>query len=88
MNLKTKTSINDCIISFLLLTTLLFIGCDPIDNGKRKVEAIGLNGYSVTNSGVQILIIDGCEYIWCKNGYGAGLTHKGNCQFCEERNKK
>jgi len=29
--------------------------------------------------GVAIYTIDGCEYIWVKHGYGAGLTHKANC---------
>ena len=33
--------------------------------------------------------IDGCEYIGNVTGnYRDFLTHKGNCEFCEQRNKK
>ena len=32
---------------------------------------------------VQYLVIDSCEYIRAD-----GITHKGNCKFCKERNNK
>lgn len=34
-----------------------------------------------------IITIDSCEYVFVKYGYRAGLSHKGNCKFCAERNK-
>ena len=89
--MKQKTSIYQRTFAFayVLLVAVIFCGCEPINNEQqKKVEATELNDYSVSNQGVQILTIDSCEYVWCKNGYGAGLTHKGNCKFCAERSKK
>lgn len=38
---------------------------------------------------VYIYTIDSCEYIGSLYGaYGDVLTHKGNCKFCVQRNKK
>jgi len=44
---------------------------------------------------ITTVVIDGCEYLMfidtenekdLHRGYGyAGLTHKGNCRFCEQR---
>lgn len=34
-------------------------------------------------SNPRIIEYDGCEYV--KRGYG--LTHKGNCKYCKERNE-
>ena len=83
--MKKKISI----FAYVLLVAVIFCGCVPIDcKQQNKVEAIGLNDIEVTSSGVQILTIDSCEYVWCKNGNGAGLAHKGNCKFCAERNQK
>ena len=39
-------------------------------------------GTSIGNP--QVVVIDSCEYIKC----GYGLTHKGNCKFCEERRRQ
>lgn len=36
---------------------------------------------------VDVLVIDSCEYITIAGGE-CSLTHKGNCKFCAERNKK
>ena len=89
--MKTKTSIyhRHFAFAYVLLVAVIFCGCELINNEQqKKVNAEDINGYEVRNEGVQILTIDSCEYVWCKNGYGAGLTHKGNCKFCAERSKK
>ena len=49
----------------------------PIKNGPS--EKLGIL------SGDKIVEIDGCEYILIGN---TSITHKGNCKYCEERNKK
>lgn len=71
----------------LMLVAVLFstISCKEENATSKSVNAERINDYEVSNQGVQILTIDGCEYVWCKNGYGAGLTHKGNCKFCLAR---
>ena len=40
----------------------------------------------------EVVVIDSCEYIFYSekrghSGYGF-MAHKGNCKFCEKRNKK
>jgi len=39
----------------------------------------------------EVVVIDSCEYIIYseKRGYSSSgfMAHKGNCKFCEERNK-
>ena len=45
-----------------------------------------------TDDNYTIKVIDSCEYIECDYGIFDqrvySLTHKGNCKFCKERNKK
>lgn len=54
----------------------------------KKASATDIDDNVVKNQGIQILTIDSCEYVWVKNGNGAGLTHKGNCKYCAERAKR
>lgn len=89
--MKTRTSIcySPIAFTYVMVVSVIFCGCGPINSKQqKKVEATQINAYEVSIEGVQILTIDSCEYVWCKNGYGAGLTHKGNCKFCAERIKK
>lgn len=69
-----------CIYYFLIIPIIiLFISCKDVSTFK-KVSSEPLNSLEITNQGAQILNIEGCEYVWVKNGYGAGLCHKGNCK--------
>lgn len=68
-----------------LLVAVIFCGCEDGNKYQQRVEVLQYNDYEITDSGVQILTIDSCEYIWVKAGYGAGLSHKGNCQFCAKK---
>lgn len=89
MKMRTPIYHRHFAFAYVLLVAVIFCGCEPINNEQqKKVEATELNSYYVSNEGVQILTIDSCEYVWCKNDSGAGLTHKGNCKFCAERSKK
>ena len=66
-----------CII--LLLLTILFVSCyDNIEERELKDVYQGKH--------VECLEIDSCEYILV-NGTG-WFSHKGNCKFCKQRNKK
>lgn len=58
----------------LLALITLMAGCAQRDS----------NGHITINTGANnpnVSIIDSCEYV----GWGYGLSHKGNCRFCEER---
>lgn len=62
--------------AFLLLATLMMAGCNQ---STENIEA-PLGGNTLTTA-YQTVIIDSCEYI---KGTSK-ITHKGNCQLCEER---
>jgi len=86
INMKTKTSILTVTnVFFILLVMCCFFSCSVSTSENKKATASHIDGNVVKNQGIQILTIDSCEYVWVKNGYGAGLTHKGNCKYCAER---
>ena len=55
----------------LLLSLLLFVGCDRESNARR----IMIN----QNDSVRVLNIEECEYLSCGVNGGIVYTHKGNC---------
>jgi hypothetical protein len=61
------------VISILITTT--FTSCKPKANPEK----------------FSIRVIDSCEYIEYYDGYGKSevysITHKGNCKYCQLRNK-
>ena len=61
------------VIAYSITITLLMIGCNESKTYKTKYE----NGISYN-----IIVMDGCEYIFYKNRnmYGQTLAHKGNCK--------
>lgn len=34
-----------------------------------------------------VVTIDSCEYVAYHAGQQGGITHKGNCKFCAQRNR-
>jgi hypothetical protein len=37
---------------------------------------------------INTVTIDSCQYIIFAEGYRAGIAHKGNCIYCEERKRE
>ena len=59
-------------IILLALSALMMVGC--YDRQSKVVD------------GVDVVVIDSCEYIRRPTYYGYNVyNHKGNCRFCEER---
>lgn len=60
----------------LILTCSLFIGCEQSEQPLSSRE-------SLLSNGIQILTIDGCQYIKATEGYGhaasVSIIHKANC---------
>lgn len=84
--MKHKFSINRLTLAFasLLLAAVFSVGCN-------NVESIGFQKETFKNSfgsGISIITVDSCEYVWRKVDYGAGLCHKGNCKFCAARHSR
>ena len=69
-----------------LLVSVIFFSCStPNENITNPKENItNPKEYTIDKMNYGIVIIDSCEYII----YGRKLTHKGNCKYCIERNKK
>ena len=61
-------------IVFATLTAFLLAGCAEIDKSYDNYMPVGYH----------VVVINGCEYI--EKSYG--ITHKGNCKYCEQRRKK
>jgi len=40
-----------------------------------------------TNGSYETVELDSCEYIVFREWYKGGITHKGNCKFCETRKR-
>lgn len=60
----------------LALLATIMMGCDYVESSYT------------TSEGIRVSIIDSCEYIHYSHGSGSHYTHKGNCRFCTERNKR
>ena len=78
-------------ILILLLLTLISISCvNNIQQEKLiKMKKTNLDAYDTAyKSCILEFTYDECEYIYVKSGYGGGLTHKGNCKNCSQKNKQ
>lgn len=70
----------------LILLSVILIGCVNPD-GKRVSH--NYSGYNIGGFEINQFTIDSCEYVGVMNcGNANVLTHKGNCKYCIERNKK
>lgn len=67
--------------TYILLLSLFVIGCETTTQNrpiKDKIEG----------DNIDVLTIDSCEYIYIGKGNASWGSHKGNCRFCIQRNKK
>jgi hypothetical protein len=60
---------------FIALTLLTFTSCQD-SNVETKATYFQFPNYL---NPIEIIVIDGCEYLWGDWGYSTVLTHKGNC---------
>ena len=83
-NLRTKLSY----AFYTLLVAIALSSCGNVDSNRVQK---GVQKETIENefgADITVMTIDSCEYVWVKQGYGGGLSHKGNCKFCAERSKK
>ena len=86
-----KTIVTTC----LLITTVVFCGCrEPAKQKENIISAkrIDIHWFDENGGGSEeqftVITIDGCEYLLANYDRSRMITHKGNCKFCAERNKK
>ena len=63
----------------MLIVVILLSACSRQNIKREKTQYVIRNG----ESSLEILIIDGCEYLYGPLGSTTFLTHKGNCKFCK-----
>ncbi len=75
-----KVSFMIRIILFCLLAQLILL-CISCENeiGYKKDEL----KETIYGTRITVFTIDGCEYI----NYSGSITHKGNCKYCQLKNK-
>lgn len=67
-----------------IIASIVFCGCYR-ETTVRADKSIAIIG----GVNVYVYTLDSCEYVgWLKGTNGDWATHKGNCKFCAERNKK
>ncbi len=59
---------------WFLLPLLLCVGCKRDSNNRNDVER-----QRISNS-IDVIVVDGCEYVRYQGYKSGGLTHKGNCK--------
>ena len=67
------------IIYSMVLLTLLMSCHEP------NVEKKNTTYYIDSIKSLDIIVVDGCEYLYYSGGHRMGITHKGNCKFCKLR---
>lgn len=79
------------LLLFLIIITSCDCSCPP---SSSQEGAISQENNSVKKLedyawSAKVVEYDSCEYILIFGGNGSrGITHKGNCKYCEERRKK
>ena len=72
------------ILISILILTILSCGCREVNTPRKGT------GFVVREDKDPLIIVevDSCEYLLGDWADATVLTHKGNCKFCLERNKK
>lgn len=78
----------------ILVAVLLLCGCGGGSNNAEIVtttngKALKVNSGIIATDNYRIIEFeyDGCEYIAFGSGSYFSVTHKGNCKYCQQRNK-
>ena len=82
---------NIVIVLFLICLVVACGESTTKDKPKKASTRIenGIPNVLTPDGDFHVYDIDSCEYITYRIGSNGGLlTHKGNCKFCKERNKK
>lgn len=69
---------------FILITVLLFCGCGYKET--KITDSLEIKDH-MNSYMIREFEHDGCQYIAFGAGTGLSVTHKGNCKYCQQRNK-
>ena len=65
----------------MFIPVILLSACSRQNVEKEKTKYVIKDG----ESSLEILTIDGCQYLYGHQGDATVLTHKGNCKYCKRR---
>lgn len=71
---------------FLAVLGLFALALMKEDNNKATISSVrmeaGIGRREVNDNylSIEVLEIEGCEYVYVGNVYRSGITHKGNCK--------
>jgi hypothetical protein len=64
----------------LLLTGITSCSRQNVER-KETIYTVGVH------DPLELIVVDGCEYLYGDWGNATVLTHKGNCKYCVERSQ-
>ena len=67
--------------AIIFIVSLLTLTACNETRKTRTVESVGGTVFDVIE-------VDSCEYLIGSAGYKGYMAHKGNCKYCEQRNKR
>lgn len=73
-------------MKYLLVACLAIMLCGCNNSTEVKEGKLYLEGVPDFYS-IRTFEYDGCEYISFGSGNSLTITHKGNCKYCQQRNK-
>jgi hypothetical protein len=83
--MKYKKIMKNLFVLLTLVLTLSIGACTTQNAEISPIVGVGNDTIMIEGSYIYTYIVDSCEYI---GSCYSGFTHKGNCKFCAERQKK
>ncbi len=77
--------------TIILLTIVTLCSCEKGSSVKESSVTASRRELDVkfnSSADIELVEIDGCEYIYVPNGNASWGAHKGNCKYCEARKCK
>lgn len=72
---------------FIALLVIMVCGCGHKETKITEEHKLELKDDPNSAYTIREFEYDGCQYIAFGAGSGLTVTHKGNCKYCQQRNK-
>lgn len=72
---------------FAALLAIMLCGCGSKETRITEEHKLELKDDPNSSYTIHEFEYDGCQYIAFGQGHGLTVTHKGNCKYCQQRNK-
>lgn len=72
--------------ALLITLALALTACEKNPYYKAPATMVLERPLTASNRTLEIVLLDGCEYLYGDWANATVLTHKGNCKYCAARN--